>query len=127
MATPLGQRVASEVEAAVVSLEALVRSARIPDAADDATTPKGGGSGNAAAAAQRLLLATRSLSEVAAHLKRTSLLSDFDFQGAAVDQQVARYEARTAAAEAELAAVQAQIRALEMEAGVQTQNPVAPL
>lgn len=41
--------------------------------------------------------------------------------------QVARYEARTAAAEAELAAVQAQIRALEMEAGVQTQNPVAPL
>lgn len=40
MATPLGQRVASEVEAAVVSLEALVRSARIPDAADDATTPK---------------------------------------------------------------------------------------
>lgn len=49
---------------------------------------QGGGSGNAAAAAQRLLLATRSLSEVAAHLKRTSLLSDFDFQGAAVDQQV---------------------------------------
>lgn len=51
---------------------------------------KGAGGGTAAAAAHRLLLAVRSLLDLAAHLRRAALITDFDFQAAAVQQEVSQ-------------------------------------